>query len=85
MLLLLLNSMTMPPMVRAGEVVVQPGAGAVEMSMILTWYGPDFGTKQQLLEFVARYLPDGGWLGSVAGWWVEAMRIYCGLTEAGEQ
>lgn len=42
-----------------GEVTVDKGAGRVEASMILKWYGGDFGTKAQLLDFLARHLPPG--------------------------
>jgi hypothetical protein len=41
-------------------VEVDRAAAELRLSMILKWYGPDFGSKQQLLEFVSRYLPKGG-------------------------
>lgn len=43
----------------AGEVLVDKAAGELELSMILKWYGPDFGSKAQLLQFLEQYLPEG--------------------------
>ncbi|EFN52965.1 hypothetical protein CHLNCDRAFT_137357 [Chlorella variabilis] len=41
------------------EVQVDKAAGELELSMILKWYGPDFGSKAQLLQFLVQYLPPG--------------------------
>ncbi|KAL4422375.1 hypothetical protein ABPG75_008572 [Micractinium tetrahymenae] len=43
----------------AGEVAVDKAAGELELSMILKWYGPDFGSKQQLMDFLVAHLPAG--------------------------
>jgi hypothetical protein len=43
----------------AGEVAVDAEKRELELSMILKWYGPDFGTKEQLLSFLADHLPPG--------------------------
>ena len=36
-------------------VEVDEGRREVELSMILKWYGSDFGTQRQLLEFLAEH------------------------------
>ncbi|PSC73843.1 hypothetical protein C2E20_3010 [Micractinium conductrix] len=43
----------------ASEVQVDGAAGELELSMILKWYGPDFGSRRQLLDFLAEHLPEG--------------------------
>jgi len=49
---------------------VDGAAGELELSMILKWYGPDFGTKRQLLDFLAAHLPEGMEVMGVGGEWV---------------
>lgn len=39
----------------ASEVEVDATAGEVTLSMIMKWYGSDFGSQAQLLEFVAEH------------------------------
>jgi hypothetical protein len=49
-----------PPLVPpAGEVQVHPEQMELSLSMILKWYGGDFGTKRDLLQFLVKYLPEG--------------------------
>ncbi|KAI7842058.1 hypothetical protein COHA_004256 [Chlorella ohadii] len=50
-----------------GEVRVEKARGQVELSMIFKWYGADFGSKQQLLEFLAAHLPPAGPAGELRG------------------
>lgn len=43
----------------AGEVEVFPERMEVKLSMILKWYGRDFGSKADLLRFLVQHLPPG--------------------------
>lgn len=42
----------------AGEVDVDSTQSKLRVSMILKWYGKDFGTKAELIRFLIQYLPD---------------------------
>lgn len=58
----------------AGEVEVFPERMEVNLSMILKWYGRDFGSKADLLRFLVQHLPpgegaaQGGRVGGWGGW-----------------
>ena len=43
----------------AGEVEVYPERSELSLSMILKWYGGDFGSKRDILGFLSQYLPPG--------------------------